>query len=283
VGVGIETGPTRHVGHFWPIVPTPGDCVDGEFGGMKIGRGSWSTLSTTNHTWPDPGANPGRRGGKPVTNLAALSSLLTNPLSTSLWKLKRFQNYWAHRGRKWACWQVFRIGNKKALYVGIRNFIINILHKMLFPQSNYGKWGTRDIGEMRKCIQDNPERKTWHQRFRSRYKYNIKIDKLLWIRLLTFLLTYLRSWALLEEPLIGQPLKNFPAFHGTRKFNTLFTRALCWSLSWAISIQSTPSHPNSVHPPTSWSSQWSLSFWISHQYPIINLQVSYDFRNILTS
>jgi hypothetical protein len=23
-----------------------------------------------------------------------------------------------------------------------------------------------------------------------------------------------------------------------------------------------------VHPPTSWSSQWSLSFWISHQYPI---------------
>jgi hypothetical protein len=23
-----------------------------------------------------------------------------------------------------------------------------------------------------------------------------------------------------------------------------------------------------VHPPTSWSSQWSLSFWISHQYSI---------------
>jgi hypothetical protein len=23
-----------------------------------------------------------------------------------------------------------------------------------------------------------------------------------------------------------------------------------------------------VHPPTSWSSQWSLSFWLSHQYPI---------------
>jgi hypothetical protein len=27
-------------------------------------------------------------------------------------------------------------------------------------------------------------------------------------------------------------------------------------------------HFNIVHPPTSWSSQWSLSFWISHQYPI---------------
>jgi hypothetical protein len=27
-------------------------------------------------------------------------------------------------------------------------------------------------------------------------------------------------------------------------------------------------HFNIVHPPTPWSSQWSLSFWLSHQYPI---------------
>jgi hypothetical protein len=27
-----------------------------------------ATLSTTNPTWPDPGWNPGRRGGKPATN-----------------------------------------------------------------------------------------------------------------------------------------------------------------------------------------------------------------------
>jgi hypothetical protein len=27
-----------------------------------------ATLSTTNPTWPDPGLNPGRRGGKPATN-----------------------------------------------------------------------------------------------------------------------------------------------------------------------------------------------------------------------
>jgi hypothetical protein len=27
-----------------------------------------ATLSTTNPTWPDPGSNPGRRGGKPATN-----------------------------------------------------------------------------------------------------------------------------------------------------------------------------------------------------------------------
>jgi hypothetical protein len=27
-------------------------------------------------------------------------------------------------------------------------------------------------------------------------------------------------------------------------------------------------HFNIVHPPTSWSSQWSPSFWFSHQYPL---------------
>jgi hypothetical protein len=59
-------------------------------------------------------------------------------------------------------------------------------------------------------------------------------------------ITYLRSWALLEEPLIVQPLKNFPTFYGTRRLNTVFTKALHWSLSWAISIQSTPSHPISL-------------------------------------
>jgi hypothetical protein len=27
-------------------------------------------------------------------------------------------------------------------------------------------------------------------------------------------------------------------------------------------------HFNIVHPPTSWSSQWSLTYWLWHQYPI---------------
>jgi hypothetical protein len=62
----------------------------------------------------------------------------------------------------------------------------------------------------------------------------------------TYLLTYLRSWAHLEEPPIVQPLKNLPAFYGTRMFNTVFTTSLHWSLSWAIWIQSTPSHPISL-------------------------------------
>jgi hypothetical protein len=36
---------------------------------------------------------------------------------------------------------------------------------------------------------------------------------------------------LLKKLPIVQPLKNFPAFYGTRKFITAFTRALHWSLS----------------------------------------------------
>jgi hypothetical protein len=39
-------------------------------------------------------------------------------------------------------------------------------------------------------------------------------------------LTHSRSWALLEKPPIVQPLKNFPAFYGTRRFITMFTRTI---------------------------------------------------------
>jgi hypothetical protein len=40
------------------------------------------------------------------------------------------------------------------------------------------------------------------------------------------------SWSsvLLEKLPIVQILKNFPAFYGTRRFITVFTRALHWSL-----------------------------------------------------
>jgi hypothetical protein len=43
-----------------------------------------------------------------------------------------------------------------------------------------------------------------------------------------------------------QLLKNSPAFYGTRRFITVFTRALHWSRSWARSIQSIPSYPISL-------------------------------------
>jgi hypothetical protein len=56
------------------------------------------------------------------------------------------------------------------------------------------------------------------------------------------------SWALLEMPLVVQLLKNLPAFYGTRRFITVFPRALHWFLYWARSIQSIPSHPSSLWP-----------------------------------
>jgi hypothetical protein len=42
VGGGVQTGSTRHVGHLLAYCTCPGDCEDGEFGGMN-GRGNRST------------------------------------------------------------------------------------------------------------------------------------------------------------------------------------------------------------------------------------------------
>jgi hypothetical protein len=91
------------------------------------------------------------------------------------------------------------------------------------------------------------------------------INTPLWLPSLQFLssliLTYLRSWALLEKPPILQLLKTFPEFYGIRMFITVFTRAIHWSLSWTTLIQSLTTlhylskiYFNVVHPPTSWSS-----------------------------
>jgi hypothetical protein len=55
--------------------------------------------------------------------------------------------------------------------------------------------------------------------------------------------TYLQTWALLDKPPIVLPLKNFPAIYGTRRYITVLTKALHWSLSWNRSIQSITSHP----------------------------------------
>jgi hypothetical protein len=51
------------------------------------------------------------------------------------------------------------------------------------------------------------------------------------------------SWALLEKQPVEQLLKNSPTFYGTRRFITVFTRALHCSLTWARGIQSISSHP----------------------------------------
>jgi hypothetical protein len=59
-----------------PVVPTPGDYDDGEFGGMMIARGNRSTLRKRASVplckpqipYDLTGANPGHRGGKAATN-----------------------------------------------------------------------------------------------------------------------------------------------------------------------------------------------------------------------
>jgi hypothetical protein len=47
----------------------------------------------------------------------------------------------------------------------------------------------------------------------------------------TYLLAYFTEYNLLEKLTGSQPVKKFPAFYGTRKFITAFTRARQLSLS----------------------------------------------------
>jgi hypothetical protein len=77
VEVGVQTGSTPHVGHLLAYCTCPGWVW-----GCRIWwNGDWqrkpkysektcpsATLSTTNPTSPDLGANSGRRDGKPATN-----------------------------------------------------------------------------------------------------------------------------------------------------------------------------------------------------------------------
>ena len=76
------------------------------------------------------------------------------------------------------------------------------------------------------------------------------------LKVQTSLLTYLLTpWCrVLLDKLTGlQLVKKFPAFHGTRRFITLFTSVRQLSLSWASPIQATYPHP------TSWRSVLILS------------------------
>jgi hypothetical protein len=88
------------------------------------------------------------------------------------------------------------------------------------------------------------------------------------IHSLTHSLTHSWSSALLNKVPIVQPLKKFPAFYGTRRFITVVPIP-----SQINPIRTIPSylskiHFNTVHLHTSWSSQWSLTFWLYQQYPI---------------
>jgi hypothetical protein len=110
----------------WPIVPAPGDYLDGEFGGMMIGKGNRSTWKKnllqyhfvhhkSHMTW-----NPGRRGGKPATN-----GLIDNKIVIIMWQLFFF--VWVQR-----------------LHETVKNNILTKKTELrgLSPQANYTDWTT---------------------------------------------------------------------------------------------------------------------------------------------
>jgi hypothetical protein len=76
-----------------------------------------------------------------------------------------------------------------------------------------------------------------------------------------------------EKLTVPQPVKKFPAFYGTYKFITAFTKAHQLPLSSTRSIQSThyilflPDPLYIVLPSTSWFSKWFPCFGCPHQNP----------------
>jgi hypothetical protein len=75
VGRGVQLGPHGTAATNRPTVPAPGDYVDGEIGGMAIGRGNRSIRRKPAPVPLRPpqtphaaSANPDRRGGKPANN-----------------------------------------------------------------------------------------------------------------------------------------------------------------------------------------------------------------------
>ena len=104
-------------------------------------------------------------------------------------------------------------------------------------------------------------------------------SKMLDCHLLTYLLTYLLtpcSRVLLEKLTGLQLVKKFPAFYGTRRFNTAFTSARHLSLSWASSIQSIPQHP------TSWRSILILSSHLRLGLPSGLFHSGFPTKNLYT-
>jgi hypothetical protein len=74
------------------------------------------------------------------------------------------------------------------------------------------------------------------------YKYFCYLKTWIYIHFYTNQPT-LWSWVPLDRPQDVQPFGRFPAFYGTRRFITKFTRALHLYLSWARPIQSTTFNP----------------------------------------
>jgi hypothetical protein len=94
------------------------------------------------------------------------------------------------------------------------------------------------------------------------------------------------SWDLLEKLSIVQLLKNFPAFYGTWKFITMFTRALHWSLSIFLKYQYLPTRLYGVTTQNTkiWTFtviKLSKSMHVEGQYQIVNFTSNTSIKGVL--
>jgi hypothetical protein len=81
VGGGVQAGSPRHVGQWMAYCICPGWLWwwrnwRNEDRQGKPKYSEKTCPSATNPTWPDPGANPGHRGGKPATNRLSYGAAL---------------------------------------------------------------------------------------------------------------------------------------------------------------------------------------------------------------
>jgi hypothetical protein len=107
----------------------------------------------------------------------------------------------------------------------------------------------------------------------NKWKTRINVASLLIADLITHSLThgaepFLRSFQLCSYSRTFQHFMEPEGHYRVHKSPPLVTiliqiNPVHTTLSYHFQI-----HFNIVHPPTSWSSQWSPSFWHSHQYPI---------------
>jgi hypothetical protein len=110
VGGGVQAGSTRHVGHWMAYCTSPGWL----WWWRKWWNEVWqdkpkylektclsATLFTTNPTWPNPGSNSGRRGGKPATNRLSYGAALLGYLLINKTSFRATINFLKWIATKW--------------------------------------------------------------------------------------------------------------------------------------------------------------------------------------